>query len=147
MFKRGEKVHCDGLYDTCRNCSRLGLNYSFRSSRGDDGIDRPYPVAEKVRVARACVVCHSLKVSCSGQTPKCRRGSSKGIACVYPPRRTRYPQTQFAAITAPKIRDTLPGSLINGLDQDFISQGCVIRNQYAHCIADICSLSTRSPRY
>ncbi|KAH8890686.1 hypothetical protein GQ53DRAFT_170587 [Thozetella sp. PMI_491] len=100
---RLRKVKCDEGVGGCKNCSRLEFKCSF--SVHQDELPSPSEAAEaagardgvpKRRVRQACAACHGQKVRCTGEVPRCRRCTVKGIVCLYGSRSGRVRHTGSA---------------------------------------------------
>lgn len=115
---RMRKVRCDGQRRVCGNCQRLGFDCSFRDGDTRDSPTGPRRL-RRCRVRQACIVCHELKVRCSGNTPACHRCREKGTDCVYPtlfPRRRSNPAPTSGTQVVEHRDERLPPYIPENLD-------------------------------
>lgn len=81
------QVRCDGKYNTCSNCERLGFECSLSALTSDRvpvsirnaSLSRP----PRRRARMACRSCKSQKVKCSATLPSCSKCKQRGFTCVY----------------------------------------------------------------
>lgn len=76
------EVRCDGAVPQCRTCERLSFQCSFEQD-GSAGHYTPPRLPPKCRGTKACFECRSMKVRCSGDTPKCTNCHRRNKQCTY----------------------------------------------------------------
>ncbi|KAH7191959.1 uncharacterized protein B0J16DRAFT_332040 [Fusarium flagelliforme] len=78
---RVRKVRCDGTVPRCRTCERLNFQCSFEQ----DGTSGQYAprLPPKCRGTKACQECRTMKVRCSGDTPRCTNCQRRKKPCTY----------------------------------------------------------------